>query len=385
MGVGWVVLVGLFVNPFLPSVWGGEALLCLALAMGAFYFYFRRRPVWAGLFCFLAFLTRGEGLLPLVIMVGHSLHRDKKLPWVEIGVVGVLLAAWWPISKWVGAGFLPHTLGAKMAQMQSGAWGPFVKTTFDWYRAYLVGSPTFPFIQATPIFIMIPVLAAIGGIACLVHPRARWVCLVVWLIGYMAGYSVLAVPFYAWYAFPVLFLGLLLAGLGVQACYELWMESTKDRSRMRRGGLLLGGLALLIVAGTGVFRLSQSMAEPASPVRRLYTKAGEWLKKETPKKASVGFFEIGFVGYYSQRRMVDPVGLVNADVSAYVAKGDFTWAFKRYEPDYILLTPVRWQDRIGKIKDEEWFKMRYEEMARIVEPGYFDAPVTIFKKKKVVE
>lgn len=380
MGWGWTVLIGLWVNPFLPGIWGGEALLCLALALGAFYFYFERRFAWAGVFCFLSFLTRGEGILPLMVVVGHSLYRDKKPPWSALGVMGLLLAVWWPVSRLVGAGFLPHTLGAKMAQMQSGAWGPFVKTTLDWYRAYLVGSPTFPAIVPSPAFWVIPVLAVMGGVYLLVCPRDRWACLVIWLAGYMAGYSILAVPFYQWYAFPVLFLGLVLAGLGVEAGRAILWEQTRAGSRMRWAGFLLGSGLLLVAMGVSVFRLTQAMTAPIPLVQRLYVQAGNWLNKETPPNASVGFFEIGFLGYYAERRMVDPVGLVNADVPEQVAKGDFTWAFKRYQPDYILLTPVRWKDRIGIIREETWFKAQYEEVARIDEPGYSDAPLTIYRK-----
>jgi hypothetical protein len=380
MGWGWTVMIGLLVNPFLPSVWGGETLLCLAFALGAFYFYFERRLAWAGVFCFLAFLTRGEGALPLVVMAGHSLYREKKMPWLALGMMGILLVAWWPVSRWVGAGFLPHTLGAKMAQMQSGAWGPFVKTTLDWYRAYLVGSPTFPGIAPNPIFLTIPLLALVGGVYFLICPRDRWGCLVIWLVGYMSGYSILSVPFYQWYAFPILFLGLILVGLGVEAGLAILQKNTKAGSVGRRVGLVIGGGVLLMVATMGCGRLVQVMTVPVPAVQRLYTRAGEWLKKETPPEATVGFFEIGYVGYYSGRSMVDPVGLVHAEVPAHVAQGDFTWAFKHFEPDYILLTSVRWQNRIGKIRDEPWFKTRYDEVARIDEPGYFDAPIVVYRK-----
>lgn len=380
MGLGWTVLIGLLANPFLPSVWGGEALLCLAFALGSLYFYFERRMAWAGIFCFLAFLTRGEGVLPLFVMAGHSLYRKKNLPWMALGMMGLLLAMWWPVSRLVGAGYLPLTLGAKMAQMQSGAWGPFVKTTLDWYRAYLVGSPTFPAISPSPVFLTIPLLALMGGVYFLVCPRDRWGCLVIWLLGYTAGYSILAVPFYQWYAFPILFLGLILAGLGVEAGRTFLRTNTRDGSVGYWVGHVIGAGVLLVVAATGVYRLANAMVEPVPSVQRLYTKAGEWLRNTTDPEATVGFFEIGYVGYYSGRAMVDPVGLVNADVPAHVAKGDFTWAFHQYEPDYILLTSVRWQERIGKIREEPWFKTRYEEVVRIEEPGYFDSPLVVYRK-----
>jgi len=107
---------------------------------------------------------------------------------------------------------------------------------------------------------------------------------------------------------------------------------------------------------------------------------GQWLNCETTPLATVGFFEIGYMGYYSERYMVDPVGLVQSDVSEHVARGDFTWAYKTYQPDYIVLTPVRWQSRVGKIREENWFKSKYRMITTFDEPGYFDSPLQVFQK-----
>lgn len=380
-GVAWVVIVFLFCNPFLESVWGGEALLCLALSLGAFYFYFRPLGILPAIFCFLAFLTRGEGLIPMGVMVGHSLFKHKKLPWIEILVFIALMACWYPASHLLGAGFLPHTLSAKMAQMQSGAFGPFVKTTLDWYRAFLVGSPTFSYIQPSLILTVLPLLAGIGALFCLLRPTDRWGCILIALFLYVAGYSILAVPFYTWYAFPIFYGLILLAGIGFNDTWQTIPSFDFSNAALRNVlKAILGGILIVTVGAAGKYAVRPLPATP-SDVRRMYTQSALWLKHNTPANASVGFFEIGFVGYYSERRMVDPVGLVNADVPAHVAQGDFTWAFKHYEPDYILLTPVRWASRIGKIREEEWFKARYEFATAIAVPGYYDSPLSIYRKR----
>jgi hypothetical protein len=95
----------------------------------------------------------------------------------------------------------------------------------------------------------------------------------------------------------------------------------------------------------------------------------------------VGCFEIGFIGYYSQRRLVDAVGLTHPDVSERVAEGRFKWAYLRYRPDYLVINPVRWYDRIGNIRDAAWFGEAYRQVATIEEPGYHDAPLAIYEKQ----
>ncbi|MCX6992410.1 MAG: hypothetical protein NT011_04620 [Kiritimatiellaeota bacterium] len=378
--VGMVAVAWLFTCPFLETVWGGESLLALALSLGAFYLYFEHRHALAAVLCFLAFLTRGEGLIPFGVMVAHKLWKEKRIAWEMIGIFVLMMMAWWFVAPRLGTSFMPKTLAVKMAQMQSGAWGPFVKTTLDWYRAYLIGSPAFPGIRPHPIWAMLPLLAVGGGLAWLVRPSERWGWILLWLALYVAGYSILAVPFYTWYSFPIFLAVALLAGIGHQGVVEGLARLRRIPASLRIGMGWGYGLFLLLAFGVGAQSVIQSMWAPPSPAQRLYTRAGLWLRANSAPAASVGFFEIGFVGYYSDRRMVDPVGLVNPDVVPHVARGDFTWALRHYQPDYIVLTPVRWQDRIGRIRDENDFKAHYELVAALEEPGYFDSPLAIYKK-----
>jgi len=379
--MGLMTVAWLFANPFLATVWGGESLLALAFALGAFYLYFERRKMPAAVLCFAAFLTRGEGLILIGVMVAHTLWKEKRLAWEMIVIFALLMLTWLFVAQRLGTGFLPNTLAVKMAQMQSGAWGPFVKTTIDWYSAYLVGSPTFPGVRPQPILTIFPLMAAVGGLVWLIRPSERWGWILLWLALYAFGYSVLSVPFYAWYAFPIFLAGALLFGIGHHAAEEAWVRLRRIPVRVRQGMRWAYWIILLIALGVGVQSVIQYARAPLSPVQRLYTRAGLWLRANSTPAASVGFFEIGFVGYYSDRRMVDPVGLVNPDVAPHVAQGDFTWALRHYQPDYVVLTPIRWQDRIGRIRLEADFNACYELGATLEEPGYYDAPLAIYKKR----
>jgi hypothetical protein len=42
-----------------------------------------------------------------------------------------------------------------------------------------------------------------------------------------------------------------------------------------------------------------------------------WLKRNTPENALIALHDIGAVGYFSDRKILDLVGLVNPEVSAY--------------------------------------------------------------------
>lgn len=47
--------------------------------------------------------------------------------------------------------------------------------------------------------------------------------------------------------------------------------------------------------------------------------------------------EIGTIGWYSKRKIIDILGLVTADIAKFVAEGDFNSWVNLYTPDYILV------------------------------------------------
>jgi hypothetical protein len=382
-GIPWAGFVGALLtltHPLFLDVWGGEALLLLATVLAGFFFYFREREALCGVTLGLALLTRGEGVLPAIVLSSHFLIVNKRFPWRAALGWGAMVVPWVAFSIAYFGSPLPSTLQAKLAQMDSGYFAPFLTTSVRWLQAYAIPNPDLP-LGSSYANAVVFMFAVFGGLYLMIHPRFRWWGIMVWLGSYGVAYSLLGVPFYHWYAAP-LALGLaILAGLGAQ----LVLDSTKNYSRWLGRGIGVTSRALLVLTlalpvGRALMHLRDSYHRPISSVQRLYTNAGLWLHEHTPPTATVGYFEIGFVGYYSERPLVDPVGLINRGVSARVADGDFKWAYLHYRPDYLIINPVRWYDRIGNIRDETWFLDAYRQVATIEEPGYFDAPLTVYQK-----
>ena len=78
---------------------------------------------------------------------------------------------------------------------------------------------------------------------------------------------------------------------------------------------------------------------PALPQARavIYEQIGAWLRANTPPAASVGMYEVGTVGYYADRRVIDFYGLIQPDVPEHLA--DPSWAPQHYQPDYVVIHP----------------------------------------------
>jgi len=374
---GSIAALFVLINPVIIFYWGGETPLLIALILIAFFLYFRGHQIGPGVLLALATLTRGEGILPAMVLCAHYVVVNRKFPWRGAIAFVLILVPWAIYATSVFGSPLPSTLEAKQAQFASGYFAPFLKTTLRWLIAHVYPASYLP-VTPSYSYTIIFGFAALGGLSLFRDFRSRWWCVVIWLGLYAGVYSGLRVPFYFWYAAPLVFGGLLLAGLGAQFLLDFRDDTRRAWYKPLAFIIILILLAMPVAIAT---KTTVDFAkQPIAPVQRLYTNAGLWLRDNTPLAATVGYFEIGFVGYYSDRYIVDAVGLVNRDVSEHVARGDVKWAYLSYKPDYLIINPVRWYDRIGSIRDESWFEQAYREVALIAEPGYLDAPLRIYEK-----
>lgn len=74
----------------------------------------------------------------------------------------------------------------------------------------------------------------------------------------------------------------------------------------------------------------------------IYQSIGEWLNTNTPPDAHVGMLEVGIIGYYAQRPVIDFAGLIQPDVAAQMNPATTyedaaLWAVRQYQPEYIVL------------------------------------------------
>ena len=75
----------------------------------------------------------------------------------------------------------------------------------------------------------------------------------------------------------------------------------------------------------------------------IYRAVGEWLNHNTPDDATVGVIEVGIIGYYAERKMIDFAGLLQSETSQLLAgfasyEEVAGWAIERYRPDYVALS-----------------------------------------------
>ena len=96
--------------------------------------------------------------------------------------------------------------------------------------------------------------------------------------------------------------------------------------------------AIFLAQGKDLLQLRSQV----DPKVKIYQVAGEWLQANTPPNAAVGTQEVGIIGYYSQRPMVDFAGLIQPEVAAQLTPNTTyddaaLWAAQHYHPEYLVL------------------------------------------------
>jgi hypothetical protein len=327
-------LAGFLLLPLFPlgvGTLGSEMPLYLALALGALWVYSRGAYVWTALLCACLAFVRPDGVLLPAVLTVHFLWRVRgKIPWKALFLYAAFSALGWGLL-WVYFGSpLPATLAAKqgqgaMANSQHFAPGLFIiassyaKYAYFWVELGLAGL----------------------GLAWLLVRRSPALILAGWTAVYFAAYSVLGVTRYTWYYAPLLPAFLFLAGAGLQAIYDLAVRVKGRFSHPTRyAGWILGAVlvALFIFEGLHLYRLSLS----PDPRFAIYQQAGDWLDANTPPDSKVGTLEVGIMGYYAHRTMIDFAGLIQPSIFKQMKPGSTyeeiaLYAVQAYHPDYLVL------------------------------------------------
>ncbi len=334
--VGWTALVVYPLFPLLLSTTGSETPLYLALGIWALVAYTQQAYAWSGLLVALTTLARPDGILLAGVLGADYLWGglrfwggqppqrvsvSPRVPWGFAVALGVPLSLWGASSLWYFGNPLPVTLAAKQAQGRMAISRGFLaglRRILGWYSQH-------------PYFLLAGL--ALLGIFFLWQRRARWTLFLAWPGLYFVAYAVLGVSSYFWYYTPLVPGFVVLVGLGV----EFLMRSLHG-GRYRWLLVLALTLAVLPWLGRSLVRMPQHNDQRLLAYRAV----GVWLRENTPPEATVGMLEVGIIGYYARRPVVDFAGLIQPAVAAQMhaeTTYDDTalWALRRYHPNFVVL------------------------------------------------
>lgn len=354
-------------NPMIISSWGGEWLVAAAALAAGFYLYRIGRLVPAAVALSLAILFRSETAMAAALVCGDALIERKPGMWRATGVAAVIGLGWVVIAGLVVGHILPGTLGAKLAHGQSHLFGTLLGGFLRGARQFLLADYRMAAIA----------LLAWHGVLVAALKGGVWRLIALWIAAYLAFFAAFHFPFYHWYLVPIAFAISVAAGIGVVAV-DLY---TRALFRRRLLGRVVAAVAVVVLAMSTILAEASSsrawVRSKPDPRERMYNNVGAWLANRTPPDASVAYLEVGRIGYFSRRRIIDLMGLVTPGVAERVANQDLLWAVYEYKPDYYLVgSTFTWA---GSAASEPWFQGAYEEIERFKAPD-LDMVLTLYRK-----
>lgn len=274
-------------------------------------------------------ITRSEGIFLAVPMIAAYLLKNRKMPSLRFLMLAAIIFSLPFIFNYFYYGdFLATTGNAKIGQGKSGLWGE--RWIFLDVRYLLDGF----FSGSHFSFILFSGFALYGMFSLLKEKVLACVVVVTYSLLLLGFYAGLNIPNYHWYYAPFFYFMLIFA------CHGFW----------RCSAILLSGGVLnvrniiffsLICMGS-LLALWKVVSLSERGRFENYAAIGNWLKSNTRSNASIAMVEIGTVGWYADRTIIDILGLVNKYNADHIAKREFSGWLLHYQPDYILRHDPIW-------------------------------------------
>jgi hypothetical protein len=114
------------------------------------------------------------------------------------------------------------------------------------------------------------------------------------------------------------------------------------------------------------------------PKTAAYSDISAWLVAHTPSRVRVAAAEIGYIGYYSERPIVDMHGLLHRDALRHIRSEGLSWWFRRYTPDFI----IGHESPLPGEPSPEWRSDVYEEFTNQYKAVYRSWTLILFQRKQ---
>jgi len=296
-------------------------------------------------------ITRMEGIFLALPLSVDYLIRYKKIPKPAFILIAILLVALpFIFNKWYYGDFLAVTGSAKVGQGKSGFWGyGWIFLQVDSLFVFFSGLRWVAYAQLT--------LAGLGIILLRNNRLAILSLIFVFLL--LGFYGLLNIPNYHWYYAPFFLFTLIFSSYAVE-----WLV---NRCQIIPSVAVKRLFVLIFILLMG-FYFNNTMPWTSNGRHESYAKIGLWLKTQTPPDSSIAMVEVGTVGWYADRHIIDILGLTNPYNAGYIAKGDADSWPMHYQPNYILThNPIWIHETITPFLVESG---AYAPLANFDIPGY---------------
>ena len=273
---------------------GMETALFTLLITAAFYYSHRRLPYYAVGLATLASLTRPEGAFLLVLVLIQAV-RQQPYRWKSyLGVSAALIVPWLAFAQIYFGSVLPHSIPAKLAlysQFGTVGWWQNLVYLMAWHN---------------PVGWLLTGLAVLGGY-WLNRTQNFGRLEIIWLVAMIAFFTFGRTHLFFWYVTPIYPILLLFAAASFGLVRDSFPSLQSNAGRL----VQLVGLATIVVLSFGIWRQYDHYRETQGYFDQVLKQAGFYLKQRATDDDLVAAEDIGYLGYYSDCRILDRDGLVS--------------------------------------------------------------------------
>lgn len=347
----------------IPARWNVEMMGCeqipmLALVAAAFLLALNRQDLAAGLCAGIAGAFRFDAGLAVVAIASVLFIERRRLPWRFAFAASLPVAACWSWLYSLFETIVPTTLAGKKSEFHLIS------------RSY--GTEEIQWLVRTlgPIGATALALLAVWGIASLARssPRVQLYAMAAaaWIFLHEAFYRFIDVPFAPWYQIPTFNVLLAAGAVAVATASKRFSQGARRNLWPLAASLCL---ACPIVISSGIFTWS-TWGRPPDPRIRIYRDVALALESSTAPDKSVASVEVGALGYFSHRPVLDLAGLLNEDIRAARSQNSLVPYLKAHPPDYFLDNPAFHSNFLAPIANSALLTSSYRPVSSFTRPEY---------------
>ncbi len=336
------------------SVWlifdslnGLETTTFISFSLLTFYlFYVYERRVFYIFPLFLSILTRPEGwfiasALWIWQVIQYVYKKDKQILKhlsTSLGIFILLITPYFFLSLYYSGSLLPSTGFSKglffaEVRLPLSTKIDFLRNGIDFfYKALLYSTPLFifPLILFARRIVSIPYL---------------WFYYLIFYLFYLFLFPGATIHY--WCRYQHIFIPLIIIAISGGA-FELLRMCKRKTLQISLGALVVS--SLIYNQSVPVKYLENMYSSSIENTKKTLMNLALWLKHQTPQNSLIALHDIGVIGYFSEREIIDLVGLTNPEVSEYywdkrskmplpLSERKVIDYLKEKKPDYLVMFP----------------------------------------------
>ena len=313
---------------------GMETALFTLLITAAFYYQAKRLPINALALSTLSALTRPEGFFVVAILLAVNLYREPHRWRQYLVVTGLLLLPWLIFATIYFGSPIPNSAIAKAAlYAKLGSFG--IWETLVYFMAW-----------HTPFGWLMSLMALVGGYWLNKKQNFGWPA-IIFLAGLISFYCLSRARMFFWYIGPIYPLYFIFATAAV--CWAVARFEWLRQKRTLVRNLTLIGLCLLLGFAwrTPVFYYSRLQEAQMSA----HYEVAVYLATQVADYELVAAEDIGYMGYYSKKRILDRDGLVSPEVIPYNRNENYLGLINDFKPEWVVTLRTSWLSQFYNTKE----------------------------------